>query len=70
MPGVDVLAMSFRLTLNRNIVHESAYMNACPYQVIRNDLYEETNEQHIFSKVFCMHFKFHVYVYIIYIYQL
>ena len=48
------LARSFRLAWNRYIVCESAYMKVCPYQVmIRNGLFEETNEQCIFSKLFC-----------------
>ena len=38
---------------NRYIVNESANMKVCPYQVmISNVLFEEANEQHIFSKVF------------------
>ena len=52
--GVNVLAKSFRLASNRYIVCESAYIKVCPYQVMtRNGLFEETNEQHIFSEVFC-----------------
>ena len=65
MSGVNVLARSFRLASNRYIFRESAYMKVCPYQVmIRNCFFEETNEQHIFSKVFCnqLRFNFHVYI--------
>ena len=51
--GVDESARIFRLTSNRYIVCESANMKVCPYQVmISNVLFEETNEQHVFSKVF------------------
>ena len=51
--GVDVLARRFRLALNRYIVCESANIKVCPYQVmVSNGLFEATNEQHIFSKVF------------------
>ena len=51
--GVDVLARRFRLALNRYIAHESANVKECQYQVIiSNCLFEETNEQRIFSKVF------------------
>ena len=51
--GVDVLARRFRLALNRYIVCESVNIKVCQYQVmISNGLFEETNEQHIFSKVF------------------
>ena len=51
--GVDVIARTFRLASNRYIVRESANVKVCPYQVmISNGLFEETNEQHIFSKVF------------------
>ena len=54
MSGVDVLAKSFQLASNRYIVHESLYMKVSLYQVlIRNGLFEETDEQRIFSKVFC-----------------
>ena len=53
MSGVDILARRFRLALNRYIVGESANMKVCPDQVmISNGLFEETNEQRIFSKVF------------------
>ena len=38
---------------NRYIVRESANVKVCQYQVmISNGLFEETNEQRIFSKVF------------------
>ena len=50
MSGVDVLARRFRLALSRYIVHESVNIKLCPYQVmITNILFEETNEQRIFS---------------------
>ena len=53
MSGVDVLARVFRLALNRYFVCESANVKVGQYQVmISNGLFEETNEQHIFSKVF------------------
>ena len=53
MPGVNVLVKEFRLALNRYIVHESANVKVCQYQVmISNGLFEETSEQHISSKVF------------------
>ena len=53
MSGVDVLATRFRMALNRYIAHESANVKVCQYQVmISNVLFEETNEQHTFSKVF------------------
>ena len=52
MWGVDVLARRFILASNRCIVHGSANVKLCPYQVmISNGLFEETNEQQIFSKV-------------------
>ena len=52
--GVDALARRFRLAPNRYIVRESANVKVCQYQVIiSNILFEETNEQRIFSKVFC-----------------
>ena len=51
--GIDVLARIFRLVSNRYIVHKSANIKPCPYQVmVNNGLFEETNEQHIFSNVF------------------
>ena len=51
--GVDVLARRFRVDLNRYIVHESAIIKVYEDQVmISNGLFKETNEQHIFSKVF------------------
>ena len=47
------LARRFRLALNRYIARETAQVKLCSYQVMINDgLFEETNEQHIFSKVF------------------
>ena len=53
MSGVYVLARGCSLASNRYIVCESANVKVCQYQVmISNDLFEETNEQHIFSKVF------------------
>ena len=52
--GVNVLARSFRLALNRYIVYGSANVKVCQYQgMISNGLFEETNEQHIFPEVFC-----------------
>ena len=51
--GVDVFARRFRLALNRYIVCGSVNKKLYPYQVtISNVLFEETNGQHIFSKVF------------------
>ena len=51
--GADVLARRFRLASNRYIVHESAKIKVCPYQVmISNGLFEETIDKHIFSKIF------------------
>ena len=51
--GVDVLARRFNLAANRYIVCESANVKVCHYQVtISNVLFEETNEQGIFCKVF------------------
>ena len=51
--GVDVSARRFRFASKRYVVRESANMKVSSYQVmISNVLYEETNEQHIFSKVF------------------
>ena len=51
--GIDLLARTFRLISNRYIVHKNANIKACPYQVMTsNGLFEETNEQHIFSNVF------------------
>ena len=54
MSVIDVLVRRFRLALNRYIVCESANVKVCQYHVmIRDGLFEETNQQHIFSKVFC-----------------
>ena len=50
--GVNVLARRFKLALNRCIACESKNVKVCQYQVISNGLFEETNEQYIFSKVF------------------
>ena len=51
--GVDVLGRRLRLALNRYIVCGSANIKVCPNQVmISNGLFEETNEQHIFSKLY------------------
>ena len=51
--GVNKLARRFRLASNRYIVRENANIKLCPYQImISNGLFEETNEQRIFSKVF------------------
>ena len=53
MSGVDVLARRIGLALNIYIFRESANIKVCPYQVtISNGLFEGTNEQCIFSKVF------------------
>ena len=53
MSGVDVLAWRFRLASNRYTVHESANAKVCQYQqILSNGLFEETNEQNIFSRVF------------------
>ena len=53
MSGVDELARIFRLASDRYILHESANVRVCQYQVmISNGLFEETNEEHIFCKVF------------------
>ena len=52
MSGVNVLARRFSLASNRYIVRGSVNVN-CLYQaMISKGLFEETNEQHIFSKVF------------------
>ena len=49
--GVDVLPYRYRMGSSRYIVRESAEINQ--YQVmISNSLFEETNEQHIFPKLF------------------
>ena len=51
--SADALARRFRLASNKYIVCENAKIKVCQYQVmISNGLFEETNEQHIFSKVF------------------
>ena len=51
--GVDVSARRFRVASKIYIVRESPNMKVCPFQVgISNVLFGETNEQHIFSKVF------------------
>ena len=51
--GVDVSARRFRLASKIYIVRESTNMKVCPCQAgISNVLFEETNEQHIFSEVF------------------
>ena len=43
----------FSLAANRYIACESTNIKVCLYQVmISNGLFEETNEQRIFSKVF------------------
>ena len=53
MPGVDVLARRIELALNIYIFCESANIKVCPYQVmISNGLFEGTNAQCIFSKLF------------------
>ena len=53
MSGVDLSARGFRLVLNRYIVHESANVKVCQYQVtISNGLFEEFNEQDFFLKYF------------------
>ena len=49
--GVDVLAHRYRMGSSRYIVRESAEINQ--YQVmVSNSLFEETNERHIFPKLF------------------
>ena len=51
--GVDLLARRFRLASIKYIIRESANVKVCQYQVmVRNGLFEETNEQSIFSKRF------------------
>ena len=51
MSEIDVLARRFKLASNRYVVLKSAKVKECQYQVmISNDLLEETNEHHIFSK--------------------
>ena len=51
--GVNVLASRFMLASNRYIVREGANIKVCLYQVmIINGLFEETNQQHMFSEVF------------------
>ena len=53
MSGVDLSARGFRLVSNRYIVHESANVKVCQYQVtISNGLFEEFNEQDFFLKYF------------------
>ena len=50
---VDVIARRFSLASSRYIVRESTNVKVCHCQVIiSNCLFEETNEQSIFSKVF------------------
>ena len=39
------------LASNRYIVREGANIKVCLYQVMSNGLFEETNEQNIFSQV-------------------
>ena len=51
--AVNVLDRRFRLALNKYNGRESVNIKACQYQVIiGNGLFEETNEQQIFSKYF------------------
>ena len=51
--GVDVLARRFRLASNKYIVRGSANVKLCLYQaIISNGLFEQTNEQRIYTKVF------------------
>ena len=63
--GVDVLVRRFSLALNRYIARESANMKVRLCQVmISNGLFEETNEQPIFSKVFynyVLHFMYRIF---------
>ena len=55
-------ASRFRLASNRYIAFESANIKVRPYQdTISNVLFEETNEQCIFSKIFYNCFKFNLY---------
>ena len=50
---INVLTIRFRLAWNRYIIRESASIKVCQYQImVSNGLFEETNEQHIFSEVF------------------
>ena len=57
--GVDALVRRFRLASNRYVAHESAKIKVCQYQVmLSNGLFEETNEHHIFSKVFYNSLRF------------
>ena len=50
---VDLLARRFRLASNRYIVLENTKAKTFQYQVTLSiGLFEETNKQHIFSKVF------------------
>ena len=50
--GVNILVRRFRLASDRYIICESANVKLCSYQVMISDgLFEETNVQHIFSKV-------------------
>ena len=58
--GVDVLARRFRFT------SDTLFVKVCQHQrMIGNGLFEETNEECIFSKVFyisnILHFEFPVY---------
>ena len=51
--GVNVLARRFMLASKGYIFSKSANVKVCQYQVmISSGLFEETNEQHIFYKVF------------------
>ena len=64
MSRVDVLARRFRVASNRYIVCESASIKVCLYEVmVSSDLFEKSNEQHIFFKAFYneVHFKFPAY---------
>ena len=64
---VNVIARSFRFASNRHIVCESASIKVYPYQVmIRNGLFEETNEQNIF---FLKYFVINYILNFIYIYN-
>ena len=61
--GDDVLARRSRLASNRYIVRESMDIKVFWYQVMtHNGLFEISNEQHIFSKVFYNYvLKVHLY---------
>ena len=58
------ISEGIQISFEQIIVRESANVKVSPYQVmISNSLFEEANEQRVFSEVFYnyLHFKFHVY---------